>query len=507
MPLPLRADAGDRGDLAVRLDLDPGAFERADAGPFDVGDDADPHLPALGAQPRLLLLQEAIVSDSLQCLVEHRLIVAAVVIEGREILINDHVVVRELVRPQIVAPADLGPVDPELASGEVHQPLDHEDPVLAAGAAVRRDDRLVGEDRFELARIIGHPVRSHQRALAVERHGEAVGIVGAGVVQERVLDPEDAAVARQRDLRVVDLAALLGRGEEVLGTVLDPFDRLLEPEGEPGDQHLLGIEHHDLGAEAAADEGRHEPHLVLGEPEHGREAVAHRDRRLGRVPDRQLLDPCVPLRHDATVLDRRRGAAVVGEAAADHHVGLRPRRLVVPLLLGHIRCDIRAHVLVHQRHPGLQGLLELHHGRQRLVVDVDVLQRVLGHVAGHGHDQCHRLADMAHLAVGQRDLRPLVENHPLDRRRRHQQRPRLPVVAQILGREDRDHALALEHPRRVDAEDAGMRVRAAQEGDMRHLRQLDVVDELGPAGQEARVFIALDAFAKGLCCHCRPPVS
>jgi hypothetical protein len=47
-------------------------------------------------------------------------------------------------------------------------------------------------------------------------------------VQEDVLDPENAAVVIERHLGLVDLAALLGGGEEVLAPVLDPFDRPAE---------------------------------------------------------------------------------------------------------------------------------------------------------------------------------------------------------------------------------------------------------------------------------------
>ena len=102
---------------------------------------------ARGAQARLLLAQEIVVADHRQRLVEQRLVVAAVVDQRREVLEDDLVIVRELVGREQVAPADLGAVDAQLARRQVEQPLDHEDAVLAPGAAVGRDDRLVGEDR------------------------------------------------------------------------------------------------------------------------------------------------------------------------------------------------------------------------------------------------------------------------------------------------------------------------------------------------------------------------
>ena len=46
--------------------------------------------------------------------------------------------------------------------------------------------------------------------------------------------------------------------------------------------------------------------------------------------------------------------------------------------------------------------------------------------------------------------------------------------------------------RRVDRDDAGVGVRAAQEGDLEQARQADVVDVAALAGQQARVLLAQD---------------
>ena len=194
-----------------------------------------------------------------------------------------------------IAPPDFGAVDVEFMRGDIEQPLHDEHAVLAAGAAIRRDDRQVGEDRGEGAVVVRHDIGPEQGALAVDRHRQAVGIVGAGIVQEHVLDAEDAAVGGERHLGVVDLAALMGGGEEMLEPVLDPFDRPVELHRHPRQQHLLGIEHHDLRAEAAADERRDHPHLPLAQAQHAGEPVAQEHRRLGRVPDRELIGARVPL--------------------------------------------------------------------------------------------------------------------------------------------------------------------------------------------------------------------
>src|SRR2546426_4876858 len=58
-------------------------------------------------------------------------------------------------------------------------------------ASHRGDDRLVREDRGELAFVARDVVGAEQGALTVDRHGEAIGIVGARVVQEDVFRSEE----------------------------------------------------------------------------------------------------------------------------------------------------------------------------------------------------------------------------------------------------------------------------------------------------------------------------
>ena len=274
-------------------------------------------------------------------------VIAAVVGERRKILIDDLVVIGEGVGRNEVAAADFGAIDLELVRRDVEQPFDDEHAMLPAGAAIGRDDRFVGEDRGKRAVVVGYDVRSEQRALAVDRHRQSVGIVGAGIVQEYVLDAEDAAVGVERDFGVMGLATLLRRSKKMLEPVLDPFDRPVEFHCRPRNHHLFGIEQHDLRPEAAADERRDHPHLPLAQAEHAGEPVAQENRRLGRIPDRELTGAGVPMRDDAAGLDRRRGAVVVAEAAADDMLGTRARRGVVAAALPDMSGDIAAHAVVH----------------------------------------------------------------------------------------------------------------------------------------------------------------
>jgi hypothetical protein len=55
--------------------------------------------------------------------------------------------------------------------------------------------------------------------------------------------------------------------------------------------------------------------------------------------------------------------------------------------------------------------------------------------------------------------------------------------------------------RAVDAADAGVAMRAADEGRVQCARQVHVIDELAPPSQERGVFEAGDPCAKVFCAH------
>jgi len=119
MALALGADAGGEQHPAAALDLDSGAFIGADAGAFDIEHYADSHPPPRGPQLRLLLSDKFAIPDGVQSLVENRAVIAAIVVQRREILVDDLVVLGERVGRNEIAPADLGAVESKLARGDV----------------------------------------------------------------------------------------------------------------------------------------------------------------------------------------------------------------------------------------------------------------------------------------------------------------------------------------------------------------------------------------------------
>ena len=106
------------------------------------GDDADADVPALGA--RLLPLRDpVVVVDGFEHLLQHALVVAAVVDVPRRRPVG------KLVRADQVAAADLDAVEAEVVRGQVDKPLEHPVGDLGAEAAIGALLVLVRQDRGE----------------------------------------------------------------------------------------------------------------------------------------------------------------------------------------------------------------------------------------------------------------------------------------------------------------------------------------------------------------------
>ncbi len=152
-----------------------------------------------------------------------------------------------------------------------------------------------------------------------------------------------------------------------------------------------------------------------------------------------------------------RHAVVVAEAALDDAVGLgAPPRHSRPCVCRTCAATLAPRSSWTSADAGAQRLFQIDHRRQRLELDHDVVERVLGDVAAFGDHDRQRLADVADLVLGERHLRALVEDDARDRRRRHQQRPGLPVVAEVVGGIDGDDAV----PRRAPRDTSILRMRA-----------------------------------------------
>ena len=298
---------------------------------------------------------------------------------------------------------------------------------------------------------------------------------------------EDPAVLAQRQLAVeVDVAREAGR-DQVSGAVLDPLHRALGEDRGQDRHHVAGVDRH-LVAEPAAEVGGDDPDLVLGQLGDQGDRGAHDVGSLGGHVDRELAGGPVEVGDRAAALHRRGVRPRVVQRDLRDHVGLG-ERLVGPLLVADLPVEGDVVVLVllvvadHRRAVGL-GLGRVDDRRQRVVLDVDRLARVLGDVGVVGDDAGDLLALEAHLVGGQHGLRVIAE-------RRH---PGQVAGGHHLAGEDQPDARDLVGLADVDRADAGVRERAAQDLHVQHARQDDVVDVVPAATDEA---VVLDPAAAG----------
>ena len=288
-------------------------------------------------------------------------------------------------------------------------------------------------------------------------------------------------------LRVHDVVAGEAGRHQVPGAVLDPLDRHAGDDRAGDRAHVAGVDRH-LVAEAAADVVAHDADHVLGEPGDVRVDRAVGVRRLVAVVDVELAGLRVEVGDHPARLQRRRVAARVDDVAGDDRVGLGERavgRLLVaglPRRRGEV-VALAGLVVADQRRVGVERLARVDDRRQRLVLDVDQRQRVVGGVlVGRDHER-DLLALEAHLVARQHGLRVVGD-------RRH---PREPERLEVLGGDDGGDVRVRERARGVDRDDLRVRVRAAQDLAVDHPRQADVVEVGALAADEARVLLALQA--------------
>ena len=154
-----------------------------------------------------------------------------------------------------IAAADLDAVDLQRVGDGVDQPFAHEGRLVAAGRAIGRGRRLVGEAEMADRAIRRHAIRAGQYARRHVYDACRVGAhIGALIVEITVVDGEDHAVAIDRGADVVQLLARMIGRDQMLAPVLDPFHRPVESHGGDADQYVLGIKL-AADAEAAADMG------------------------------------------------------------------------------------------------------------------------------------------------------------------------------------------------------------------------------------------------------------
>ena len=257
----------------------------------------------------------------------------------------------------------------------------------------------------------------------------------------------------------------------------------------------------DLVSEAAADVRRHDADVVLGDAGDEGGDGAHGVRGLERAPHGELSVHLVHGGDAAAGLECAGMDALVGERLLRDHLGLvdrPPRRLGIARLPSEdvVRVAARAvrtfglvrDVLAQDRGVAGEGHERIDEGGERLVLDLDELDRV-------GRD-------VAVLRDHEGDLLPLEEDLAVREHRLHVACEGRHVVEveglQVLRGQHRDDPRQRLRGLRVDGCDAGVAVGGADEVAEQHARHLDVVHIVALALGEACILHPLSFTAEAL---------
>ena len=212
-----------------------------------------------------------------------------------------------------VAPPHLDAVDVELMRDRIDQPLAHEGGLVAAGRAIGRGRRLVGEAEMADRAIGRHAIGPGQDARRHVHDARRVGAhIGALIVEIAVVDREDDAVVVDRGADAVQLLARMIGRDQMLAPVLDPFHRPIELFRGDADQHVLGIKL-AADAEAAADMGFVDVDAARRQPEHARQQFLDAVRHLGGAVQFENVARGVVAADGAAGFQRHAGMPADGE--------------------------------------------------------------------------------------------------------------------------------------------------------------------------------------------------
>ena len=317
-------------------------------------------------------------------------------------------------------------------------------------------------------------------------------------MQHPAAQPENFAGGVDRDRHVPILIALLGRAEEMLAAVLDPFHRPAKLERRRRNHRLLRIEDR-LRAKTAADVRRdHADRFDIAVEQIGEHAAAEM-RRLRAGPYREQVRNRIVARQHGARLDRHAAAAVLPDHLLEDVRGAGEGGLDVAIGEREAGDDVRGKIAVRARRIVLDGGAAVGDGGEHVVIDDDRRRGVLGDIARIGDHHGDRLADVTDFIARQRRLRARRRDRGIGRE--HRDRRAAHRLGQIVGGEHRMDARHRHRGADVDAADHGMGMRRAHEAGVQQARQFQVVDEAAAAGEQRRIFEPLHARAEMFCAH------
>ena len=143
----------------------------------------------------------------------------------------------------------------------------------------------------------------------------------------------------------------------------------------------------------------------------------------------------------------------------DHLVGFGKGLVGIAVAEVAVRHDIGAAGGMHQGRAVLGRFPGVDYRRQRLVGDLDVIERILGQVPVFGDYHCHRLADEAHAVDGER---PLVHGLAQD------DQERVRILLDLLAGKHRHYARLRDRCRGIDGNDFRLGMGRAQDRCVQH---------------------------------------
>ena len=227
-----------------------------------------------------------------------------------------------------------------------------------------------------------------------------------------------------------------------------------------------------LDAERAADVLADHPHRRFRQLELARVQVLHHVRRLERVVHGQPLFGRAPVGELAARLERDTGVAPELEGGLDHGIGLGEGRVDAAGVEAAREAEVVTQLGVDDGRASVQSSFHVDYGLQPLDLHVHQLQGVLGLLARLRHHGHHRLT----LPAGPFDRQRILRRRLHAGQVRQGGDPRLAHGRDVAPVRDHHHAGHAARGVGIDADDAAVRQRTAPEHDVRHARQLEVVD-------------------------------
>ena len=289
-------------------------------------------------------------------------------------------------------------IDAKLVCKLVHDAFGGEGRLRCARPAIGADLWLVDDRRKPLDADVGYVIgrKDAAHAAAQRRSRER-----ARLVCEERLHCRDRAVALGTDL---DGRLAGGAGARTTKHVFARHAHLDRTSGELGQHQRHGFEiHGGLAAKASADLRRYHLQLVDVHVHLVRQVVANVEMALRGGPDGRLGAFVIGRKacrwFDVALVNRRRR-----ERAFDDHVRFRETGFHVADLVDFPLVDVRELPVFFkffvQQHVALQGIVEVHHRRQRFVVDFNKLNRCQGNGPGRCRYGRNGVSVVEHLFMG-----------------------------------------------------------------------------------------------------------